>query len=92
MQHEKLLLILSAASIASRWVEKEVETALELEAVQKRSILVPIRVDDEVLKVSSGWAADIRRTRHIGDFREWQELGGYRAAFDRLVRDLTTST
>lgn len=87
-QHEHLLLIFSQASLNSRWVEKEVETALELEAVQRRSILTPIRVDDEVLRASCGWAADIRRTRHIGDFRAWRDPENYRRVFDRLMRDL----
>jgi len=35
-----------------------------------------------------GWAADIRRTRHIGDFTQWQDHDVYQQAFDRLLRDL----
>jgi hypothetical protein len=37
------------------------------------------------------WAADIRRKRHIGDFRKWKSHDDYTAAFDRLVRDLKKS-
>jgi len=36
----------------------------------------------------TGWAADIHRTRHIGDFRRWKNHEAYRTAFDRLLRDL----
>jgi uncharacterized protein YjbI with pentapeptide repeats len=86
--YDKLLLILSKESIASDWVEKEVETAMERERQQKRTILFPVRLDDEVLKVESGWAADIRRSRHIGDFRRWKKPESYQEAFDRLLRDL----
>src|SRR5262245_13086477 len=47
---EKLLLILSAASIASTWVENEVETALEEEQMspERRTIVVPITIDHVV--------------------------------------------
>ena len=27
-------------------------------------------------------------TRHIGDFRDWENYGAYQQAFDRLLRDL----
>jgi hypothetical protein len=35
-----------------------------------------------------GWAADIKCTRHIGDFRRWKEQDAYQQALDRLLRDL----
>lgn len=85
---DKLLLVLSEHSINSHWVEKEVETAIEREAVQKRTILFPIRVDDAVTAINTGWPADVRRTRHIGDFTLWKDNDSYRKAFDRLLRDL----
>jgi hypothetical protein len=34
------------------------------------------------------WAADIRRSRHIGDFTGWQTHSAYQKAFERLLRDL----
>jgi len=37
------------------------------------------------------WAADIRRKRHIGDFRRWKSHDDYTDAFNRLVRDLKKS-
>jgi uncharacterized protein YjbI with pentapeptide repeats len=86
--HEKLLLVLSANSIDSDWVEKEVETALEKERVTKSTVLFPVRLDDAVMDSETGWAADIRRSRHIGDFRGWKDHDGYRKAFERLLRDL----
>lgn len=86
--HDKLLLILSKNSIESEWVEKEVEAAMERERQQKRMILFPIRLDDAVLKVESGWAADVRRSRNIGDFRRWKSHDAYSKAFESLLRDL----
>lgn len=89
-RHDKLLLILSKQSIASDWVKKEVETAMERESKQKRIILFPIRLDNAVMKIDTGWAADIRRTRNIGDFHNWKNPDAYQKALDRLLHDLKT--
>jgi hypothetical protein len=72
-------------------VEKEVETALEEEQRKKSTVLFPIRLDDEVMNTNKSWAADIRRTRHIGDFRSWPSAEDYNVSFQRLVRDLRGS-
>jgi uncharacterized protein YjbI with pentapeptide repeats len=85
---EKLLLVLSRNSVRSPWVETEVEIGFERERQQKRLVLFPIRLDDAVMQASEAWAADIRRTRHIGDFRQWKNHDTYRASFLRLLRDL----
>ena len=91
-EHDKLLLILSEDSIASQWVEKEVETAFEKERRNPvKTVLFPIRVDDAVMDSDEAWAADIRRTRHIGDFSNWKDHDSYQKAFDRLMRDLKAS-
>jgi hypothetical protein len=86
--HEKLLLVLSVNSIGSDWVEKEVEAAFEKERETKSTVLFPVRLDDAVMESRTGWAADIRRSRYIGDFRLWKDHDGYRNAFERLLRDL----
>lgn len=86
--HDKLLVLLSGNSVGSPWVEKEVETAFEKERRQSRTVLFPIRLDDAVMETDQAWAADIRRTRHIGDFRDWKAHDSYKKAFQRLLRDL----
>jgi len=86
--HDKLLLVLTENSMKSPWVEKEVETAFEKERRQGRTVLFPIRLDDAVMGAEEAWAADIRRSRHIGDFCGWKEHDKYRVAFERLMRDL----
>ena len=89
--YDKLLLVLSEHSVQSDWVEKEVETALEKEREQKRTMLFPIHLDDAVMEIKTGWPADIRRTRHIGDFTDWKNHDAYQKAFERLLRDLKAS-
>ncbi|MDO8705797.1 MAG: toll/interleukin-1 receptor domain-containing protein [Sulfuricaulis sp.] len=86
--YDKLLIILSRNSIHSTWVEKEVETAFEEEKTRDAIVLFPIRLDDEVMSTQKAWAADIRRTRHIGDFCNWKTHDSYQEAFARLLRDL----
>jgi hypothetical protein len=85
---DKLLLLLSKHSIASAWVEDEVEAAIEKEYQQNREVLFPVRLDESVMQTTQAWAAKLRRTRHIGDFTNWKDLQAYQNAFDRLLRDL----
>jgi hypothetical protein len=88
--YDKLLLVLSENSVSSQWVESEVETAMERERenAHHRTVLFPVRLDDAVNDIRTGWPADVRRTRHIGDFTRWKDHDSYQKAFDRLLRDL----
>src|SRR5215510_8850427 len=86
--YDKLLLVLSKTSVASQWVEQEVETALPRERQQGTTILFPIQIDNTVRTLETGWPALIRNTRNIGDFRRWKTHDAYQKAFDRLLRDL----
>lgn len=86
--HDKLLLVLSAESVKSQWVEQEVESALAKEREQRRTVLFPVRLDDAVMVERTGWPAYLRNTRNIGDFSHWKDYNSYRKTFDRLLRDL----
>jgi TIR domain len=86
--HEKLLLVLSASSLDSDWVEKEVETAFEKERETRSTVLFLVRLDNAVMESKAGWAADIKRARHIGDFRGWKDHDGYQKSLKQLLRDL----
>ena len=87
---EKLLVVLSSASIESEWVEDEVEAALEEErkSENRRTVLFPIQIDDAVKNTDRAWAGKIRRTRHITDLTRWKDHDAYRKALDRMLRDL----
>ncbi len=86
--HDKLLIILSENSLNSTWVESEVEKAFEEERKRKQMVLFPVRLDEVVMETEEAWAAEIRRTRHIGDFSQWKDHDAYQQAFERLLRDL----
>ena len=86
--HDKLLVILSENSVNSAWVEREVQAAVEKEQRQGSTVLFPVRLDDAVMDSTRAWAADIRRARHIGDFRNWKDQALFQSSLDRLIRDL----
>jgi hypothetical protein len=86
--YDKVMIVLSEASVQSRWVEREVNAAREREDRENRIVLFPIRIDDAVMNATRPWAADIRRSRHVGDFCAWETHRSYVKALDRLLRDL----
>jgi uncharacterized protein YjbI with pentapeptide repeats len=88
--YDKLLVVLSESSVTSSWVEREVEVAFEKERRSGSVVLFPVRLDDTVMDSLRPWAADIRRTRHIGDFRNWKDDASFQVSFARLLRDLKT--
>ena len=86
----RVVVVLSSASLTSSWVEDEVEAALEKERTspEQPTVLVPITIDHAVDTTNCAWARMIKRTRHIGDFTQWDDAGEYQKAFNLLLRDL----
>jgi hypothetical protein len=86
---DKVLLVLSEASIISDWVEDEVDKAFEEERQRGKVVLFPVRVDDAaVMETKEAWASKLRRSRNIGDFRAWKDHDAYQKALERVLRDL----
>jgi TIR domain len=86
---DKLLLILSENSIASDWVEDEVQKAFAEERDRKELVLFPVRLDEAVMEAPEPWARKLRDQRNIGDFRRWKHHDAYKQSFERVLRDLT---
>jgi hypothetical protein len=93
---DRLLLILSEASLASEWVNTEIANARAKEREQKRRVLFPIALIpfDEIRKwkafdgdMGKDSAREIREY-FIPDFSNWKDAKAYRVAFDRLLKDL----
>jgi uncharacterized protein YjbI with pentapeptide repeats len=89
---DKVLLILSQASISSAWVEDEVTKAFAEERRRAKIVLFPIRVDDAMFETNSAWAGKLRDNRNIGDFRLWKDHNAYGKALQRVLRDLRVET
>jgi uncharacterized protein YjbI with pentapeptide repeats len=94
--YDKLLLILSDASMSSNWVKTEIANARARETQQKRQMLFPITlVPFEQIRAWRLFDADTGidsareiREYYLPDFSNWKDHDSYSAAFERLVRDL----
>jgi TIR domain len=89
---DKLLVILSEASIGSDWVEDEVTKAYAEERDRKTIVLFPVRIDDVVMTTPEPWASKLRDQRNIGDFRQWESVARYSKSLNRILRDLKATT
>jgi hypothetical protein len=89
--HDKMLIVLSKASVASTWVNQEIKSGLRLERARKQTVLFPIRLDDAALDTQGSEEVNLLRKRLIIDFSGWQDRDLYQRAFSRLVRDLAIS-
>jgi hypothetical protein len=95
--YDKLLLILSPASIKSQWVETEIRKTRKCETQENRRMLFPLRLMDfetllgwECFDADSGkdLATELREY-FIPDFSQWKiDHDAYSKAFERLLRDL----
>ena len=94
--YDKLLLVLSEASMSSKWVKSEIANAREREEKQKQQMLFPVALAPfEQIRQWKCFDGDAGidsareiREYFIPDFSQWKDHDSYRKAFDRLMRDL----
>jgi uncharacterized protein YjbI with pentapeptide repeats len=98
--YDKLLLILSDASMNSEWVKTEIANARAKEVQQKRQMLFPISIApfDRIKKwklfdadTGIDSAREIREY-FVPDFSNWKDHDTYAKGFDLLVRSLKAGT
>jgi uncharacterized protein YjbI with pentapeptide repeats len=94
--HDKLLLVLSPASMGSEWVKTEIAKARKRELRDHRRVLFPITLvcfdivrDWECFDADTGKdsAREIREY-FIPDFSDWKNFDSYQKALERLISDL----
>jgi hypothetical protein len=97
--HDKLLLVLSDASMNSEWVKREIAIARERERREKVQLLFPVSLAPfetirrwEAVDSDSGenLAKEIREY-FIPDFSQWANSDSYRQSFLLLLRNLTAT-
>jgi hypothetical protein len=94
--YDKLLIVLSEASLQSEWVITEIRKARMHERQSAKRKLFPVRlVDFETLRDWEYFDADSGkdlaielREYFIPDFSNWKDHDSFEAAFGRLLRDL----
>jgi hypothetical protein len=84
-----VLLVLSAQSVGSEWVELEAENAKELEKELGRYVLCPITLDE----AWKDYAWEQRLRRQINkysnlNFSKWKDKGEFTEMFGRLINEL----
>ncbi len=93
---DKLIVVLSASSIESDWVSKEIAFAKSRESAEKSKVLFPIRITSmerldewEMVDSATGTdlAADVRRY-FIPDFTEWKHEERFGDSLSLLVKSL----
>jgi uncharacterized protein YjbI with pentapeptide repeats len=91
--YDKLLLIISRASMESDWVRWEIDRAIQLERAEKTTRLFPIRLvglkaihqwDCRDPKTGRDYAKEILKY-HILDFTKWKQRDTFEAAYSQLI-------
>lgn len=93
--YDKLLIVLSDASLQSEWVMTELRKAFKAQRQTEKRKLFPVRlVDFETLRDWECFDADSGkdlavelREYFIPDFSNWKDHDQFEAAFDRLLND-----
>jgi hypothetical protein len=96
-EYDRLIVVLSEASMQSEWVETEIHYARQREVEEHRTVLFPIRLCDfETIQQWQAFDSDhgkdmAREVREypISDFSGWQDDEELEKALERLARDLT---
>lgn len=94
--HDKLLLVLSEASMNSEWVKTEIAHARQREVKEGKRVLFPISlVPFDAVRAWKAFDADTgkdmaREIREylVGDFSNWKDHDSFEKGFQRLLRDL----
>jgi uncharacterized protein YjbI with pentapeptide repeats len=94
--HDKLLLVLSDASMVSDWVKYEIANAVKREKQENRQVLFPIALVTR--PTIEAWSAfdpelgddlsKVIQEYHIPDFSKWKDHDSFELSFARLIRDL----
>jgi hypothetical protein len=97
--HDKLLLVLSEASMKSEWVGTEISKARKRERKEGKQVLFPVRLVEfqkiqewECFDADAGKdsAREIREF-YVPDFSNWKEHDAFEAEVAKLLRDLRAS-
>jgi len=98
--YDKLLIVLSEASMQSEWVMDELRKAFKAERQSGKRKLFPVRLCDygtllqwECRDSASGQElAEELRQYFIPDFSNWKDYDAFESAFARLLKDLKADT
>ncbi len=85
---DKLLVILSNNSIDNKLIKTEVEDVLAEESQRKQSILIPLKINEDITSEDKPRLNKILSGKHISDFTNWNKPNEYNIAFNELLENL----
>jgi TIR domain/Pentapeptide repeats (8 copies) len=95
IHQDRTLVCCSWASLASDWVEREADLALEREEKQGKSVIIPLDLDGCLLETQyrpdAPPLAKKLRERVAADFRCWRDSGSFEEALKHLAEKLRIS-
>ncbi len=93
--HDKLILVLSKASMYSNWVQLEIKRARKREKQENRQVLFPILLTSyedlqswELITSDGEDLAEEIRQYFIPDFTDWKNHDAFTQSVEKLVADL----
>jgi len=89
MLNRVTVIVLSAASTISDWVETEVSMARAIEKNQKRKVLLPVLLDDSWIECK--WPKrllDQLKKYMIVSFKDWENDSTFRISFNKLAEGI----
>lgn len=95
--YDKTIVVCSKESLASKWVDYELELLLkkELSLIEQEGnedigLLIPITIDDHIFSWKGPKEWDIKN-RFIGDFKKWQDEQKFEDALKELIQALNVN-
>jgi hypothetical protein len=83
----KFLLVLSSSALESDWVQWEYEIARDEERVRMEHMIVPIRIDDSVIRGSVPWVSELSKM-NIPKFGRTPASRAYKQGLSSLISEL----
>lgn len=87
-QHEKFLPILSVSSLEDDSMSSLIEYTRNLEVSQQRDILLPLCIDESIMRTKKDWVRSLRNDYFMGDFTGWKNPVNYRESLSCLLLGL----
>lgn len=88
--HDRMLLVCSASSLKSQWVQKEVHIALQKEGRTHESVLIPIDLDGYALSTKlADDLASVLKSRVVASFVGWEaNPSAFKNEFKKILASL----
>ncbi|MBI5368951.1 MAG: toll/interleukin-1 receptor domain-containing protein [Planctomycetes bacterium] len=89
VRYDRYVIVLSANSLERPWIKFELKEALNRRPWRFR--ILPVRLDDAILRTGQGYPIQLGIQRHVADFAAWKRPEKFKVQFDLLLEALRRS-